>query len=200
MKSRRERTLEAYRDGQLSARQRARVDRWLVSDEASRHHLERGEALGRIVREAWREGPPAPSPERIMAAIRPALRVIDLERASRPSLWQRMLGVGVRGRGAWNRGSLEWASALGMVTASLMAIVLASAPAEEVRREAQHVVAMPAGPEFMGQVGWPGSVYDLADSGEPLIVYENEGATVIYLGQDLEVDDLSWDPMLEGWA
>jgi len=45
-------------------------------------------ALGRLVREAWTEGPQAPSPEFLFAAIRPALAEIDRERRGRPS-WSR---------------------------------------------------------------------------------------------------------------
>src|SRR5262249_15032105 len=45
-------------------------------------------ALGRLVREAWTEGPQAPSTEFLLAAIRPALAEIDRERRAQPS-WSR---------------------------------------------------------------------------------------------------------------
>lgn len=50
-------------------------------------------ALGRLVRETWNEGPPAPSADFLLAAIRPALAEIDRERRARPSLHRALDGA-----------------------------------------------------------------------------------------------------------
>ena len=47
-------------------------------------------ALGSVIREVWTEGPRAPSPEYLIAALRPAMAAVDAERASAP-LWERAL-------------------------------------------------------------------------------------------------------------
>lgn len=221
MNDRRQRTLEAYRDGRLSPRQRARVQKWLVDDEESRIHLERTGALGNIIRESWNDGPPAPSADRLIAAIRPAIRQIDRVRAER-SHWETLqarmrrwlwgaedglleealpdsdpLGV-KRGIRAW-----EWASGFSVAAASVCAAVLfGGAGGGEVEYEPQHLVAMPPQTSFIGDLGWTDSVYDyeVADGDTPVMVYEGDGATVIYVGEEPEAEDLSLRISAEDWA
>jgi hypothetical protein len=81
MKSRLERAIEAYRDGALSPRRRRKIEGILERDGDAQRHLEEGRALGRLIRQAWNEGPPSPPPERFLAAIRADLQRIDAERA-----------------------------------------------------------------------------------------------------------------------
>ncbi len=223
MNDRRQRTLEAYRDGRLSPRKRARVREWLVHDEECRDHVERGELLSELIRESWSEGPTAPSPERLLAAIRPAMRQVDRERAER-SLGARIRAALGSSLGVWLGGEagpamdelslasvgsgsfgprlrvLELLSGLSVAAASVCAAVLFGGAPSEVRYEAQHLVALPTDPIFLSDVDQPSSVYDLAEGDSPLMVYERDGATVIYVGEEPAPDDLSLGIELEDWA
>jgi anti-sigma factor RsiW len=82
--------VSAYVDGVLRGAKRDQLERELQLDERLARQVTRSRALGRAVREAWTEGPPAPAPEYLLAAIRPALAEIDRERRARPG-WQRKL-------------------------------------------------------------------------------------------------------------
>jgi len=199
MKGKRERTLDAYRDGGLTERQSARVRGWLSSDADSRSYVERTDALGRAVRETWTEGPPAPSPDRIMAAIRPAMRRIDAERRDQ-SGWKRAQRALAPIWSDVSRSSWEWATAAGVAAASIAGTMFMAPAAGEVRREAQHLVAMPTLSAAPSGVSFPSSIYDLAQGDTPLRVYEKEGATVIYLGEEPDPDDISFGLVLADWA
>jgi len=233
MKDRRQRTLEAYSDGRLSPRKRTRVQQWLVDDEESRRYVKRTSVLGSMVRESWSDGPPAPSADRLIAAIRPAMRQIDRVRAERSS-WETLRlrlrvwfrggddlsfeeGLGSseaardpRGESSWSVVSSswsgvsvwEWASGLSVATASVCAAVLLSGSGGEVQYEAQHLVAMPTQTSFIGNLGWADTVYDyeVADGDTPVMVYEGDAATVIYVGEDPEPEDLSLRISAEDWA
>jgi hypothetical protein len=133
------------------------------------------------VRDAWLDGPPAPSAERILTAIRPALRQIDAERASaREASW-------------------SWRSMLGPVpltafAAGAAALALFLAPAEinaplvryaNVMSPQYATATVPVANESLGS---PTGIYDLAQEGDkPVMVFEaQDGSTVIWV---LEEDD-----------
>ena len=80
----------AYVDGAVRGAKREQFERELEGDSRLAQQVDRSRALGRLVREAWSEGPAAPAPEFLLAAIRPALAEIDRERNLRPA-WQRVL-------------------------------------------------------------------------------------------------------------
>ena len=82
--------VSAYVDGALRGSKRDQLERELQLDEKLARQVTRSRALGRAVREAWTEGPAAPSTDYLLAAIRPALAEIDRERRARPA-WQRTL-------------------------------------------------------------------------------------------------------------
>jgi anti-sigma factor RsiW len=82
--------VSAYIDGALRGPKRERLEREMDSDSTLAVQVSRSRALGRLVRESWNEGPPAPAPEFLLAAIRPAMAEIDRERNARPT-WQRGL-------------------------------------------------------------------------------------------------------------
>ncbi|MFI5315722.1 MAG: hypothetical protein ACHQ6T_08470 [Myxococcota bacterium] len=82
--------VSAYVDGALRGAKREQLERELDTDSQLAEQVRRSRALGRIAREAWTEGPAAPSPEFTLAAIRPALAEIDRERKARP-FWLREL-------------------------------------------------------------------------------------------------------------
>ena len=85
-----EKRVSAYVDGALRGSKRERLERELDNDSRLADQVTRSRALGRLVREAWTEGPVAPAPEFLLAAIRPALAEIDRERNAQPT-WQRAL-------------------------------------------------------------------------------------------------------------
>ncbi len=55
--------------------------RWrrLLRHEPDSTELRRSEALGRVIRDSWTAGPPAPDPEALIARLRPALARMDEE-------------------------------------------------------------------------------------------------------------------------
>jgi len=178
MRSSLEKRLETYRDGMASARERARLEKLLAKDPEATAHLHTTEWLGRNVREAWSEGPPAPSAERILTAIRPALRRIDAERASerdaRPS-WRAWLAP-------------ARLAVLGAATAAL-ALMLAPGASDTplVRMPSGVATQFAALPVAHEPLESPSAIYDLAQGNTPVMVFEAEdGSTVIWL---LEEDD-----------
>ena len=76
--------LSAYLDGALADSKRERLERELERDPALQKQLKRSQALGSLVREAWTEGPAAPPPDFLIAALRPQLAAIARERRARP--------------------------------------------------------------------------------------------------------------------
>ena len=79
-------------------------------------------ALGRLVRESWNEGPQAPSPDFLLAAIRPALAEIDRERRARPS-WSRAVDRVFANVGALLRPSPALATAAAVAFLAVTALV-----------------------------------------------------------------------------
>ena len=82
-----ERQLGAYRDGELSRERREGLAERLERDADTGRLLARGEALSRVVREAWIDGPPAPDTERILAGLRPEFARVDAEIESGHGAW-----------------------------------------------------------------------------------------------------------------
>jgi hypothetical protein len=218
MKGRSERRIEAYQDGALGERERARVERDLAASPLHEGHLEDTRRLGAIVRGVWNEGPPAPSLDRILPALRREMARVDAQReAASP----------------WRRGLLAWREAFSFVPAGAVAAAAVVAavylwPAAEVPRDllraeapsAQRsaVARVAVSPQAQGlaardsavrSVTWtgapvsahvpsvrppgaaesPSSVYDVAQGETPLMLFQAEdGSMVIWL---LEEDDLS---------
>lgn len=195
---RREMKLAAYHDGELSPKERARVQQGLGrtrgrgwgrdGDEA--RFLEETGILGQAIRESWCDGPPAPSADRIMAAIRPELVRIDAERAA-GGLWQRFVV----------RTGLELKPALAVAAVSALAVLLLAPGPRGASREVQHLAALPTGPDFVGSLDSPGTVYDVAEGESPLMVFEaGDGSPVIWMLEDAPIDDLSFGIEDEGWV
>jgi anti-sigma factor RsiW len=82
--------LSAYVDGVLPDARRARLEREMERDPALREALQRTQSLGRLVRDSWSEGPPAPPTDFVIASLRSQLHGIDRERRARPA-WQQAL-------------------------------------------------------------------------------------------------------------
>lgn len=167
---RRERQLEAYRDGELSHRARERVERRLDSDPEAARHTQRMEALGAAIREAWSEGPSAPSPEFLVGALRPQMVRVDEELAAR-SPWRRLrerLGEVLR--------PAPVTALAGTVVAAFLLVLLGPPVLEEGS-------VLPPG--AIPTIASPAAIYDLNQEEDPLLVYEIEdGITVIWVLED----------------
>lgn len=167
MKNRRERQLGAYRDGELSARMRQRVEQQLHTDPESEQELQRLEMLSKAVSEAWSEGPPAPAPGFLINALRPAMRRVDEELAAR-SLWRRL-----RERFADVLRPVPVTALAGTCAAALLLLLLGSPTHEDAP-----AVSLPE----MLTLASPAAIYDLDQEEKPLLVYQLEdGVTVIWL-------------------
>ena len=110
--------VSAYVDGALRGAKREQLEREMDTDARLAGQVQRSRALGKLVRAAWTEGPAAPSPDFLLAAIRPALAEIDRERSARPA-WQRRVDSAFARLGAALRPSPVFA------TAAAFAFVLA---------------------------------------------------------------------------
>jgi anti-sigma factor RsiW len=220
----RERKLEAYRDGALGESDRRRVERDLAQDLDAARYVKRSAALGSLIRDAWSEGPAAPSAERLLASIAPEMRRIDAER--RPTS---AAGRSLAALLSWLRDGRDvlsggWLAAGGAVAAVCVAALLmvprtmdsdASAyipdavarfvaPAPSVPVQLASDSAADTGPLFIGEMSWPSAVYDLAQEDAPLMVSEKNGAIVIFMGEpepEPETgDDISSAHVLEDLA
>ncbi len=169
-------------------------------------------ALGSVIREVWTEGPRAPSPEYLIAALRPSMAAVDAERASAP-LWERALEQ----MASWVRPAS--AALLSGVAAVALFLLLPSttpvapdvAPEGRVRMDpglaipgAEVVVFSQQVPALFENgvarnVGVPQSIYDLAQGENPLMLFEaDDGSTVIWV---LGNSELSGGlPLAGGWA
>jgi anti-sigma factor RsiW len=190
-----EKQIGAYRDGDLSDRQAEALRRQLEIDPEARLELERHQVLGRLTREAWREGPPAPSPELLIAALRPGMARIDRElERTRPARW---------------RGWLTPAPLFAIGAAAAL-LALAVLQPEDLEPAAERGSALVAGAGAPAAAEKPGSaqattsereipVYDLAQGDSPLMLFEDEGTTFIWLIEPERLrDDLSALP--GNWA
>ena len=187
MKRRTEKLLDAYRDGALAPRKRERVEQWLRGEAGARERVEQIDGIGRAVRAAWTDAPPAPAPEYLIAALRPELTRIDAELAS-DTLLRRVSG--------WLtelRRPLPAAALVGACALALFALLPADAVQPNIPGLAQ---------KFQIKAG--GSVtaspfYDLAQGDKPLLIFEGkDGSTVIWVLDD--PDQLSRGSDSDGWA
>jgi AcrR family transcriptional regulator len=215
MRPSRERKLDAYCDDALSQRQRARLDRRIEADPEAERFVRGRAALSDLVRESWTGGPPPPDPDRLLAAIRPAMRRIDAERAAARRPWGVAVSDWLRG---WRHALSPAALAPAGLAAAAMAGMLLAGPGTLNRpREAHHILAERSGPQAVEELRWPSSVYDLAQEDVPLMVYEKAGATVFFFGDasppaqpfgvpgveplpDPAEDISHTSELLEGWA
>jgi anti-sigma factor RsiW len=203
--------LSAYQDGALADSKRDRLERELERDPALQKQLKRSQALGSLVREAWTEGPAAPTPEVLLIALRPALSAIARQRREQPA-WQRLLEQ--------TRDRLSsWFGPVPLATSAAAAFILALAllprtngqesnytaalPLTPTRVQAETapqlrtrtpstqfmVPRMPFAPANLSQDSAAG-VYDLSPGEQPAMIFQNEdGSTMLWL---LDEDDLSF--------
>jgi anti-sigma factor RsiW len=183
----------AYRDGALSEGQADAVRRRLESDPEARTELARYESLGRLTREAWREGPTAPPAELLISALRPGMARIDAElqeqRSSRRRGW--FVPVPVLAMGA----------AAALVAAVLLRPAalpdpLGASGAPGFAARAENPAPLPVQPIADAAQSDPQElpVYELAQGDAPLVVFEDGGTTFIWLLEEPKRggdDDLS---------
>ena len=208
MNRRTEKKLNALHDGALSERERQRMHARVHAEPELRRYLDETRALGSIVREAWSEGPRAPAPEYVISALRPAMARIDAERAA-ASPWARTREI----LSDWLRPAPIAAALIG--TTALVLIAVLPTPRNPVLRDslttnfsgARSMATVEPNPliEPVSQSGSalhaPGAIYDIASEGTPLMFFESEDATVIWVIPD---DSLSRHTKpgfsRDGWA
>jgi anti-sigma factor RsiW len=169
---RRERRIQAYRDGELSARSRQAFERRLDSDAQARAELRNGEALGHVVREVWNEGPAAPRVDLVIQALRPEMVRIDTELSERPGLRSWLS----RFRETLGPVPLALAGAAAMLALALASPGLWSAADGVGSGLSTAGIAAPA-------MTSPSAIYDLSQEGAaPLMIFEApDGSTVIWI-------------------
>lgn len=194
--------ISAYADGALRGPKRAELEQELERDPKLAAQLDRSRALGRLVREAWSEGPAAPSPDFLLASIRPALAQIDRERRAQPS-WQRTLEITLARIGAALRPSPALATAA--VAAFVLALAILphdplpdglsgsvanlSAHSESASLTREMVHMPPAADAFSLSVPADYSaeldnVYDVSP-GRPAVLFQSgDGSTTLWLIED----------------
>lgn len=214
--------VSAYVDGALRGTKREQLEREFEADSLLVQQVTRSRALGRLVREAWLEGPPAPSPEYLIAAIRPALAEIDRERAARPT-WQRAFEAFAARLAASLRPSPAFATATAVAFVAALALMprldmtdgllagslsklAADRPPQTARVTGesssgvtplrQPAIFLPASLDF-GTEGI-GSVYDISPGRPAMLFRAKDGSTTLWL---IENGDLSFRfPSSEGWG
>lgn len=207
--------LSAFGDGALANGRKARIARALERDPELSQHLARQRALGRLVRESWNDGPPAPPTDYLIAALRPQLAQVDRERRAQPLTVRLIERLRSRGTG-WLRPAPLGLSA---ATAFLIALALlpraqlsgttATAtwlspqraaqffePAQSASREPRHAPYAPAAFPWNDSAA---GIYDLAPGERPAMLFHSaDGTTMLWL---LEEDDLSFDfANLDRWG
>jgi hypothetical protein len=174
-------------------------------------------ALGRLVRESWNEGPQSPSPDFLLAAIRPALAEIDRERRARPS-WSRVLDRVFANVGAFLRPSPALATAAAV--AFLVVTVLiphsgtmtrivgvgtdlhgAHASRSSLTTEGPRSVFPSANRDFQ-DAHFPsdglGSIYDVSPVRRPAVLFHStDGALTLWVIDD---GDVSQRLSMGGWG
>ena len=203
-----EKRVSAYVDGALRGGKRERLERELDADARLAGQVARSRALGRLVREAWTDGPAAPAPEFLLAAIRPALAEIDRERAAQPA-WQQAV------ESLWTRltASLRPSPALGFAAAAAFVAALTLLPRYDAANGlldgnllgfgagAQQTAQAPAAEGAEPNQSSPlfetmpadfnadGPVYDLAPGRRPAVLFHSpDGTTTLWL---IDEGDLS---------
>ncbi len=174
MTRRREKWLDAYRDGALTDEERLRVERELEADGQSAERIRQTDLLGRAIRESWAEGPSAPAPQQTIQAIRPALREVDAEIEARSSIWRFSTRLG-----DW----LRPVPVAALATVALVVLVLTRIQPAPV----SPVVTASLIP-LTTELAWadsPEAVYDLEQEGAPLMVFEGvDGSTIFWILDD----------------
>jgi len=208
--------VSAYADGALRGPKRARLEEELERDSQLAAQLDRSRALSRLVREAWSEGPAAPSPDFILASIRPSLAQIDRERRARPS-WQRALDVALARIGAALRPSPALATAAVAAFVFALAIlpheplpgglganIFAAAPqhveSASLTRERVHQPPPPDAFSLSVPADYSAdldNVYDVSP-GRPAVLFQSgDGSTTLWLIED---GDMSFRVGAGGWG
>lgn len=195
--------VSAYVDGALRGPKRERLERELDADAGLADQVARSRALGRLVREAWTEGPSAPAADFLIAAIRPALAEIDRERNAQPA-WQRSLESLL----AQLTSALRPSPALAFAAAGAFVLALTLLPRFEMTQgmldgnlfaswngaESPTAPAPVAGTEpnqssplFESMpaefsADGPGSVYDLSPGRRPAVLFHSQdGSTMLWV-------------------
>ena len=204
--------VSAYVDGALRGSKRDQLERELQLDEKLARQVTRSRALGRAVREAWSEGPPAPAPEYLLAAIRPALAEIDRERRARPA-WQRTFESLLARLGESLRPSPALAAAAAFAFVAALAVipriqgtqdpVARTAPAATAASTYMSTPASLAVGPFGTMIsdfntdGTPPAVY-VSPPGRPaLLLRGRDGAMTLWL---IDEGDLSYRLGAGGWG
>lgn len=205
-----EKRVSAYLDGALAEARRDRLERELEQDPGLQKQVDRSRALAHLVREAWTEGPPAPSPDALIAALRPQLAAISRERRARPAWLQALEQARIRLSG--------WFGPMPLATSAALAFLLALAflprpsggpipglsavlPARgEAALQSESVPASTSRSPHSGRstptfapanlLRDPAAgVYDVSPRETPAMIFQNpDGSTLLWL---LENDDLS---------
>jgi anti-sigma factor RsiW len=192
VKRRLEKKLWAYRDGDLSERARARVEQRVDRDPEVASALRDAGVLGDAIRGAWNEGPCAPAPEYLIAALRPELTLIDEE---------------LRAPGPLGRAVHALRSALSPMPAAVLAgacglALLIAVPSLFVPPGSGSVPNTVARyrvlPVIVGESSSETPIYDLAQGESPLMILEGEdGSTLIWI---LDEPDQVSGVSGKGWA
>lgn len=190
MKRRDEKRIEALLDGAA----REGDERWVGADAERAAYLSRTRALGRVISEAWTEGPPAPSPEYVISALRPEMARIDAERAARRPLRR----VSERAS-QWLR-PLPIAALAGAAGLALVVLTSLNPPPDSSSAirlgAAESLAAAPVARS--ADFDSPTTIYDLAQGNSPVMIFEaDDGATVLWM---LEDEGLSGLGVAPGWA
>lgn len=191
MRRRLEDKISLYRDGELPERERGRVEKRVARDPLARSYLGRVNWLGKRVRDSWKEGPPAPSPEYLISTLRPQMDRVDRE------LRSERLSRGL----AWLRHSLRPAPSFalaGAVALLLFVTLPVEPPTEVVAPEAVQPAPRAIAIADRGPLS-DTPIYDLAEGDSPLMILEGaDGSTLIWILD--EPDQLSYGIAAEEWA
>ncbi len=197
MKRHHEKKIEAYLDGATSFREGQRLERQIREDDAARRHLEMTQALGRGIKQAWSEGPPGPSPEYLIAALRPEMDRSDAERSRRPR-WE-----GTTERLAALLRPVPIAAIAGAAALVLIVVTSLGVPQGDQGLDLGKTARIQEPPSAQpvahsAAFDSPTTIYDLAQGDSPLMIFEaDDGATVVWL---LEEEGLSSLATPAGWA
>ena len=198
-----------------AAPKRDQLERELEADSHLARQVDRSRALGRLVRDAWNEGPAAPAPEFLLAAIRPALAEIDRERNARPA-WQRALdSVFARFTVTlWPSPAFATATAVAFVAAlALMprfeltngmldgSLFKLHASAPQALPLSAAVGGVTSTPLFSpAQAGWSAEALptlDVAPNRPAMLFHSTDGSSTLWL---IDPGDLSFLDSLGGWG
>jgi anti-sigma factor RsiW len=198
-----ERRIQAYLDGALSPSESQRLERVIARNEEASRSLESNRALGAAIRAAWTDGPPSPTADALLRAIRPELTAIDREVPSRPSIRAALGHIGSLLQ------PLRVPVLAGTVAAVAFLMFVAIPPDEQstssqppaLSGSQEPMTALPPVPPTPPlTVAVADTIYDLDQGDGSVTIFEgDEGATIIWVGED--EDEISrLDAGLEGWA